>query len=133
MNFRILNRPTFPSLRQRSLVVIAIWICNDPEVKDFMKKYGPVACVFPSKLIRMLLNKTPSKGSYSFGLFMNESKSEFFASNPSSVRIKDFSPYFEDLNLNKYGFSEDFLPWVEWEELIERKISYFTLPKQTKK
>ncbi|GFY40301.1 uncharacterized protein TNIN_91011 [Trichonephila inaurata madagascariensis] len=118
-----------PTLQQMSLVVIAVKICNDPEIKALMKIYGPVSFVIPSRVIRIFLNKEPPESSsrQMYRLYFKEKKNI----------VADISAYFGTMNyctpfdgsyFNIYGVPASDIPSRKWEELVSRNISSLGLP-----
>ncbi|GFR14292.1 uncharacterized protein TNCT_461131 [Trichonephila clavata] len=116
------------TLQQMSCVVIAVKVCNDPEVKAFMKIHGPVSFVFPSKELRIFLNKESPESTDRMMLQLSEIKFGFLANSPTSVYLRGFASHFDEFNFTKHGFTEKDLPCIMWEELVSRKISSLGLP-----
>ncbi|GFY54096.1 uncharacterized protein TNIN_465711 [Trichonephila inaurata madagascariensis] len=126
----ILCHPVVPTLQQMSLLVIAVKICNDPEVKAFMKIYGPISFVFPCKELRTFLNKElpESTDRMMYKLHLNEIKFGFLANSPTSVYLRGFDSSFDEFHFAKNGYTANDLPCIMWEETVSRKISCLGLP-----
>ncbi|GFY39513.1 uncharacterized protein TNIN_315381 [Trichonephila inaurata madagascariensis] len=109
------------SLQQTALVKSAVTVCNDPEVKDFVKENGIMSVVFPSKETLLFLREAEKEIERTYirkevvmnGVIMSEIKK---LSRPDKERV------FESEVIS------DVLPFRRWEELIERKLSTFSLP-----
>ncbi|GFR32775.1 uncharacterized protein TNCT_596491 [Trichonephila clavata] len=117
--------PSLPTLQQMSFVVIAVKISTDQEVKDLMKKYGPVSFVIPSKEIRIFLNKKPPESNHRemYRLYISEIKYTLLSTSPTPGGLRDFATPFDGFHFNTYGFAANDLPSTKWEELVSRKIS----------
>ncbi|GFU71209.1 uncharacterized protein TNCV_2195851 [Trichonephila clavipes] len=112
-----------------SLVVIAVKICNDLELKVLMKIYGPISFVIPSREIRKFLNKEPPESSSRkmYRLYLKENK-YIFPVISTYWGSRDFSTLFDLYYFNDYGVEASDLPSMKWEELVSRKISSLGLP-----
>ncbi|GFS28997.1 uncharacterized protein TNIN_398551 [Trichonephila inaurata madagascariensis] len=119
-----------PTLQQMSLVVIAVKICNDLDIKDLMKKYGPVSFVIPSREMLIFLNKKPPESSSRkmYRLYIAEKKYILFADTSTYWASRNFSTLFDGFYFNFYGFAASELPSMKWEELVSRKITSLGLP-----
>ncbi|GFY60678.1 uncharacterized protein TNIN_493171 [Trichonephila inaurata madagascariensis] len=119
----IFSDPVVPTLQQMSFVEVAIRICNDPELKVLMKKYGSVSFAFPSKELRIFLNKEIPKGSQQimYTLHIKEFKYTLF----SHISTNWASTYF---CFNRFEFTANNLPSTTWEEMVLKKISCLCLP-----
>ncbi|GFX73661.1 uncharacterized protein TNCV_5025651 [Trichonephila clavipes] len=126
----ILCNPVVPTLQQMSVLVIAVKVCNDPEVKAFMKIYGPVSFVIPSKELHTFLNKElPVRTDrMMYKLHFNEIKFGFVANSPTSAYLRGFDTSVYKFHSTKNGFTADDLPSITWEEIVSRKISSLGIP-----
>ncbi|GFT74422.1 uncharacterized protein NPIL_283131 [Nephila pilipes] len=114
------------SLRHMAMMKIAILVCNDPDIQKFLKINGGEPSVFPSKETQIYLEKVARQTELTSVLDLEETcawKSIFLDVNcPRPLAFaapKDRA--FTDMR-------KGILPFKKWEELVERKISSFSLP-----
>ncbi|GFQ70732.1 uncharacterized protein TNCT_369501 [Trichonephila clavata] len=109
--------PVLP-LRQMALTKVAINVCLDPEILDFVKINGCASFVFPSKETHLYLGvKSPKEETWIWKDFLKECVSDFCA----LFKLRNV-PECADCVTRK-----NILPFARWEELVEEKIS--SLPK----
>ncbi|GFX73666.1 uncharacterized protein TNCV_5025701 [Trichonephila clavipes] len=126
----IFGAPVVPTLQQMSFVKIAVRICNDIEVKGFMKKYGPVSFAFPDKELRTFLNKKISDTTHQvkYRLLISELKNICYSNSAKPLCTRNFAFPENYTNFNIYGFTTNDLPSTLWEEIVSKKISRLPLP-----
>ncbi|GFS44148.1 uncharacterized protein TNIN_363141 [Trichonephila inaurata madagascariensis] len=106
------------SLRQMSMAKLAIAVCRDPEILDFVKDYGCVSFVFPSKEAHLYLGvKSLKEEAWIWKDILIQS---FFS---SLYRHLDFEDHVPSVGLGE----KNFLPFSRWEELVEERISSLPL------
>ncbi|GFT78215.1 uncharacterized protein TNCV_4335811 [Trichonephila clavipes] len=119
----IFGDPVVPTLQQMSFVAMAVSICNDPELKVLMKKYGALSFAFPSKELGIFLNKEAPKSSKQiiYKLYIEEFMYTLFSRT---------STYWRSTGLCSDGFKStaNNLPSTMWEEMVLKKISSLGLP-----
>ncbi|GFY52282.1 uncharacterized protein TNIN_189001 [Trichonephila inaurata madagascariensis] len=127
----IFYNPTLPTLQQMSLVVIAVKLGTDLEVKALTKKYEHASFLIPSKEMHIFLNKKlpnyipPLK---SYGLLIHKSNYRLLSNYSFSEYFPDIPNSGSNLHINEHRFTENNLPCMMWEELISKKISSLPLP-----
>ncbi|GFT62519.1 uncharacterized protein NPIL_339501 [Nephila pilipes] len=119
--------PIIP-LRQMAMGKIAIAVCNDPEIQDFVKEHGSVSFVFPSKETHVYLEKVGRQFEQTCELDPQQTwawKNVLLDGNFWNV-IDNMN---EGENLfDSWKMTEGILPFQRWEELVDKKISSFLLP-----
>ncbi|GFY42443.1 hypothetical protein TNIN_238021 [Trichonephila inaurata madagascariensis] len=120
-----------PTLQQMSLVVIAVKICNDPEIKALMKKYGSVSFAIPSREIQIFLNKKPPESSSRkmYRLYYTEMQYILLANTSTYWGSRNLTNLYDGFYFNIYGFTANDFPSRKWEALVSRKVSTLGLPK----
>ncbi|GFT43675.1 uncharacterized protein NPIL_125251 [Nephila pilipes] len=108
------------SLRQMTMLKIAIAVCSDPDLKAFMKENGRVSFFFQSKENEGQLNDETGQAEQTWTL------EDYFLEGDSThsigIRKADVIPAWET--------REDSQPLGKWEEVVERKISSFSFPQR---
>ncbi|GFR01141.1 uncharacterized protein TNCT_238111 [Trichonephila clavata] len=117
----VFDRLPVLSLRQMAMTKVAITVCLDPEILDFVKDYGCASFVFPSKETHLYLNaKCPVEENWMWKDIMVEKiKSKFsylHRTRRNATETDDCEP------------KNNVLPFANWEELVEERISSFLLP-----
>ncbi|GFS79549.1 uncharacterized protein NPIL_211751 [Nephila pilipes] len=100
---------TWISLRQRALLKLAITVCNDPDIQDFVKEHGSVSFIFPSKETEVFMDGEAR-------LVESTWKLEEYLSKDVIQVMRDNAP-------PKIMMITDTLPFRKWEELVNKKIS----------
>ncbi|GFQ96074.1 uncharacterized protein TNCT_695471 [Trichonephila clavata] len=102
------------SLRQMSMAKLAETVCHDPEILDFVKYYGCVSFVFPSKETHLYLGvKSPKKEIW----IWNHSLIQFYLSNLYVRNELNFEADFWNIR------RQNTLPFARWEKLVKERIS----------
>ncbi|GFS61579.1 uncharacterized protein TNCV_4312581 [Trichonephila clavipes] len=109
------------NLRQLAVLKLAVNVCDDPEVKDFLKENGIVSVVFPSKEVTSYMHggeKEAEKIWVGKDLIIDG-----FVLDAMKRQLRLYRQFF-------YGVKSrgDTLPFRRWEELIEKKIFSLSLP-----
>ncbi|GFT70968.1 uncharacterized protein NPIL_580381 [Nephila pilipes] len=125
-----MNWCSFPviSLRQMAMGKIAIAVCNDPDIKNFVREHGSVSFVFPSKETQMYLEKEGRLFEQTCELDLQQTWAW-----KNVLMDANFPPAIEylmpelDVFLDQREMGEGILPFQRWEELVEKKISSFLL------
>ncbi|GFS61420.1 uncharacterized protein TNCV_4311601 [Trichonephila clavipes] len=96
---------------------LAINLCRDPEILDFVKDNGCVSFVFPSKETHLYRGvKSPKEEIWTWKDILMQS---FF----SSFYVRHEPLDLEDYVTNVSPERRNVLPFARWEELVEEKIS----------
>ncbi|GFY70325.1 uncharacterized protein TNIN_282911 [Trichonephila inaurata madagascariensis] len=110
-----LDRRYVLSLRQMAMAKVAITVCRDPEILDFVKNNGCASFVFPSKETHLYLDvESPVEETWMWKDIILEKMSKFsyLLRNERSATKPD-----------DYVRKENILPFARWEELVEERIS----------
>ncbi|GFS61561.1 uncharacterized protein TNCV_4312481 [Trichonephila clavipes] len=110
-----------PSLRQMAMTNLAITVCRDPEILDFVKCNGCSSFVFPSKETHFYLEeKSPVKEIWIWKDFlMEEIVTNLYVTHERSNEADEPDDCVTRKNI---------LPFARWEELVVGRISSFLLP-----
>ncbi|GFS79545.1 uncharacterized protein NPIL_211741 [Nephila pilipes] len=124
-----LSRLPVLSLRQMAMLKIAIRVCNDNEIQDFVKENGSLSFVFPSKETQVYLEKA--------GILL-EQTSKWYPDDTwawrdflKDTKFDDMLSYTMNKELEDSGglkMTKGILPFKGWEALVEKKLSVFLLP-----
>ncbi|GFQ70728.1 uncharacterized protein TNCT_369471 [Trichonephila clavata] len=108
--------PVLP-LRQMALTKVAITVCLDPEILDFVKINTSVSFVFPSKETHLFLGvRSPKEEIWTWNDFLYESVSNL----DELLRQRNMVSECVD-NVTR----KNILPFASWEELVQKRISLF--------
>ncbi|GFR01146.1 uncharacterized protein TNCT_238131 [Trichonephila clavata] len=114
------DKPNVPSLRQMAMTRVAITVCRDPEIMDFVKINGCSSFIFPSKVIHKYLNvKNPAKETWKW---KDLTMKIYF---PAERSVPGIEPGFIDWEVKK-----NILPFARWEKLVEEKAPSLPKPLQ---
>ncbi|GFV49120.1 uncharacterized protein TNCV_236541 [Trichonephila clavipes] len=115
----LFDHPRVLSLRQMAMTKLAITVCHDPEILNFMKTNGCASFVFPSKEAHLYLEvESPNEETWISG--------DCLTRNVSNPYIPGGQGYVAAKHVECIKRS-NILPFARWEELVEKKIS--SLPK----
>ncbi|GFY68463.1 uncharacterized protein TNIN_198271 [Trichonephila inaurata madagascariensis] len=111
------------SLRQMAMTKLAITVCCDPEILNFVKNYGCVSFVFPSKESHLYLDVKSLKEEAWIrkDLLIIFYFSDLYVSHALEL---------EALQSNICKMRKNILPFARWEELVKERI--FLLPQLLK-
>ncbi|GFY39512.1 uncharacterized protein TNIN_315371 [Trichonephila inaurata madagascariensis] len=116
-----LDNRNVSSLRQMAMSNLAITVCRDPEILDFVKCNGCSSFVFPSKETHFYLEvKSPAKEIWIWKDFLME---EIIKNLYVTHERKNEANELDDCVTRK-----NILPFARWEELVVGRISSFLLP-----
>ncbi|GFQ72970.1 uncharacterized protein TNCT_200681 [Trichonephila clavata] len=109
------------SLRQMAMTNLAITVCRDPEILDFVKGNGCSSFVFPSKETHLYLEvKSPVTEIWVWKDFlMEEIVTNLYVTHERRNEANEPDDCVTRKNV---------LPFVRWEGLVEERISSFLLP-----
>ncbi|GFU42700.1 uncharacterized protein NPIL_646751 [Nephila pilipes] len=116
------------SLRHMAMLKIAIHVCNDPDIQKFLKKNGVEPSIFPSRESQIFLEKVgremePTSTLDREGTWAWKS----VLSNVKYLRHLNFT-YVKNQTSRVCDMKKGTLPFKSWEDLVEKKISSFSLP-----
>ncbi|GFT74431.1 uncharacterized protein NPIL_283161 [Nephila pilipes] len=116
------------SLRHMAMLKIAIHVCNDPDIQKFLKKNGGEPSVFPSNESQVFLEKVgremeqtsilDREGTWAWKSVLRD---------VNFPRNLDFT-FTKDKTFRVCDMKKGTLPFKSWEDLVEKKISSFSLP-----
>ncbi|GFT27683.1 hypothetical protein TNCV_3570551 [Trichonephila clavipes] len=108
------------SLRELSLLKLAIVVFNDPDIKEYIKKHRNDSFVFPSREVVIFMDRNEGRVGQTW------IRREFLVDATEIVDL-NFSPefyYSPPRNIKFVSMNErsEILPFRKWEELVEKKI-----------
>ncbi|GFU15421.1 uncharacterized protein NPIL_611171 [Nephila pilipes] len=110
------------SLRQMAMIKVAIHVCNDPDIQDFVKENGSFSFVFPSDTTQIFLNGAKLKSIQTWAW------ENCFTEASSNSWIESQVPNYD--RLPHWDMRTSFPPFKTWTELVEKKVSSFLLPRK---
>ncbi|GFT63241.1 uncharacterized protein NPIL_464011 [Nephila pilipes] len=116
------------SLRQLAMVKLAVAVCNDPDMQNFLKEYGSESFVFPSRETQIYVEKAKMEFEETGKLGPDETWAwRSFLIHVNFPRTLDITFKTKKI-FNECDMKKGTLPFERWEELVEKKISSFSLP-----
>ncbi|GFR01148.1 uncharacterized protein TNCT_238141 [Trichonephila clavata] len=114
------DNPNVPSLRQMAMTNIAITVCRDPKILDFVKSNGCSSFIFPSKVIHLYLKvKNPVKETW----IWKDLVAKVNIPSEKSVREKETCEI-------DWEIKKNILPFARWEKLVIERASSLPNPLQ---
>ncbi|GFR01152.1 uncharacterized protein TNCT_238171 [Trichonephila clavata] len=114
------DNPDVPSLRQIAMTNLAITVCRDPKILDFVKSNGCSSFIFPSKVIHKYLKvKNPAKETWKW----KDLEQKRYLLSQRSVREKK-------TNEIEWEIRKNILPFARWEKLVIERASSLPNPLQ---
>ncbi|GFS34949.1 uncharacterized protein NPIL_278131, partial [Nephila pilipes] len=110
------------SLRQMAMIKVAIHVCNDPDIQDFVKENGSFSFVFPSDGIQVFLNGAELKSIQTWAW------ENFFTDSTFLPQVQTYIPNYDEMS--PFDMTTSFPPFKTWTDLVEKKMSSFLLPRK---
>ncbi|GFT74383.1 uncharacterized protein NPIL_282981 [Nephila pilipes] len=110
------------SLRQMAMIKVAIHVCNDPDIQNFVKENGSFSFVFPSDRTQIFLNREK------FQSIQTWAWEYCFTDSPFCPRIQTHKPNYD--GMSQWDMTTSFPPFKTWTDLVEKKMSSFLLPRK---
>ncbi|GFU25903.1 uncharacterized protein NPIL_413431 [Nephila pilipes] len=123
-----LRSPPLLSLQQMAMVKLAVPVCNDPEVQDLVIRSGSLSFVFPSKETEIFMNRSREQFEGSCANVFKPWTWNDFLINGSSKHSYRYCPELKKRRVTLGKLRKGTLPFGEWEELVEKKMSSFMVP-----
>ncbi|GFU54948.1 uncharacterized protein NPIL_433951 [Nephila pilipes] len=109
------------SLRQMAMMNIAIYVCNDPDIQDFVKENGSFSFIFPSERTQQFLDLAKGQATQIWAW------KSVFLDGKSTHPIINFTANWD--RMSQWDMMASFPPFKTWKELVEKKMSSFLLPR----
>ncbi|GFU05300.1 uncharacterized protein NPIL_6201 [Nephila pilipes] len=109
------------SLRQMAMIKVAIHVCNDPDIQDFVKQNGSFSFVFPSDTTQIFLYGAKLKSIQTWAW------ENFFTDSAICPQFQTYIPNYDEMS--QWDMATSFPPFKTWTELVEKKVSSFLLPR----